>query len=356
MGKLVCFSVLVAILAALLGERIYNFRKRCLASREIGNKHLPNCFLLKHLDHGSEDITIMPDGLAFISSGLKYPGLQATELPGKIFIFDLQNPQMKPVELRMPRNFDLDTFNPHGISVYTDQSDGTVSLFVVSHPHHQSQIEIFKFSPDDSSLVHLKTIKHELLHSVNDIVAMGPESFYATNDHYFGHELLRAYLEPLLSQPWGNVVYYSPEEVKVVSDGFYFANGINVSPDKRHLYVADILDHNVHVFEITADNKLTAVKTVAVGSLCDNIEVDPETGDLWLGCHPNAMKVFMLDPKNPPGSEVIKIQNILSDRPLVSQVFSDDGQVIMGSSVAAPYRGKLLIGTVFHKAMCCDLK
>lgn len=46
------------------------------------------------------------------------------------------------------------------------------------------------------------------------------------------------------------------------------------------------------------------LQSVAVGSLCDNIEVDPESGDLWLGCHPNAWKFFMSDPNDPPGSEV----------------------------------------------------
>lgn len=49
---------------------------------------------------------------------------------------------------------------------------------------------------------------------------------------------------------------------------------------------------------------LTPHQSVAVGSLCDNVEVDPETGDLWLGCHPNGFKLLMFDPKDPPGSEV----------------------------------------------------
>jgi arylesterase/paraoxonase len=68
---------------------------------------------------------------------------------------------------------------------------------------------------------------------VNDIVAVGVESFYATNDHYFSGGTLNT-LELLLAQPWSNVVYYSPEEVKVVAEGFYMANGINISPDKRY--------------------------------------------------------------------------------------------------------------------------
>ncbi|XP_051261572.1 serum paraoxonase/arylesterase 2 [Dicentrarchus labrax] len=356
MGKVVFISIIVAALSALLGERVVNFRKRTLASNELVQNHLPNCVALKNLDYGSEDITILRNGLAFISTGLKYPGMPVSDVAAKIFTLDMQNPRMKPVELRMPRNFDLESFNPHGISVYTDPSDDTIYLFVVNHPDQKSQVELFKFDEDNLSLAYLKTIKHELLHSVNDIVAVGVESFYATNDHYFTHEILKWFVEALLAQPWTNVVYYSPEEVKVVSEGYYSANGINISPDKRHIYVVDLFDHNVHVLERKEDNTLVSVKSVAVGSLCDNVEVEPETGDLWLGCHPNGWKLFMFDLKDPPGSEVIHIQNIHSDQPVVTQVYADNGDVIMGSSVAATYGGKLLIGTVFHKAVCCDLK
>ncbi|XP_026229226.1 serum paraoxonase/arylesterase 2-like [Anabas testudineus] len=356
MGKIAFVSLTVAVLAALLGERIFTLRKRILASRELVQNHLPNCVALKNLDSGSEDITITGRGLAFISTGLKYPGLPSSDVEGKIFSLDLHDPRLKPVELRMPRNFDLELFNPHGISVYTDPSDDTVYLFVVNHPHHKSQVELFRFVEDDRSLVHLKTIKHELLYSVNDIVALGVDTFYATNDHYFTHEMLKGFVEPLLGPAWTNVVYYSPTDVKVVSEGYYSANGINISPDKRHIYVVDVFDHTVHVLQRKEDNTLALMKSVAVGSLCDNVEVDPETGDLWLGCHPNGFKLLMFDPKDPPGSEVIRIQNVHSDQPVVSQVYADDGQVIMGSSVATTYGGKLLIGSVFHKAVACDLK
>lgn len=60
--------------------------------------------------------------------GLKYPGLPFSDVPGKIFSLDLQDRgRTKPVELRMPRNFDLESFNPHGISVYVDQSGESLS-------------------------------------------------------------------------------------------------------------------------------------------------------------------------------------------------------------------------------------
>lgn len=42
--------------------------------------------------------------------------------------------------------------------------DDTIYLFVVNHPQHKSQVELFQFVEDNLSLVHLQTIKHELLH------------------------------------------------------------------------------------------------------------------------------------------------------------------------------------------------
>nr|XP_009504906.1 PREDICTED: serum paraoxonase/arylesterase 2-like [Phalacrocorax carbo] len=206
---------------------------RLNASREIAPVTLPNCRLIKRIETGSEDIDILPNGLAFISSGLKYPGIKslAPDKPGEIFLMDLNEDNPRAVELRINRGFDLASFNPHGISTYIDRDD-TVYLFVVNHPHQKSTVELFEFVEDENSLVHLKTIQHDLLTSVNDIVAMGPDSFYATNDHYFSDFILM-FLEMFLGLTWSNVVYYSPKEVKEVAAGFYSANGINISPDRK---------------------------------------------------------------------------------------------------------------------------
>ncbi|NXJ03508.1 PON2 arylesterase, partial [Odontophorus gujanensis] len=73
-------------------------------------------------EFGSEDIDILPNGLAFISSGLKYQGLKsfAPDNPGEIFLMDLNEKKPKASELRISRGFDLASFNPHGISTYID--------------------------------------------------------------------------------------------------------------------------------------------------------------------------------------------------------------------------------------------
>ena len=54
----------------------------------------------------------------------------------------------------------------------------------------------------------------------------------------------------------------------------------------------------------SGEGVLLCPQSVALGSLCDNIEVDPATGDLWLGCHPNGWKLLHNDPQDPAGSEV----------------------------------------------------
>lgn len=52
---------------------------------------------------------------------------------------------------------------------------------------------------------------------------------------------------------------------------------------------------------------------------------------------------------------MIQIQNILTEEPKVTVVYAENGTVLQGSTVASVYKGKLLIGTVFHKALYCKL-
>lgn len=53
--------------------------------------------------------------------------------------------------------------------------------------------------------------------------------------------------------------------------------------------------------------------------------------------------------------QVIRIQNILAEEPKVTRVYAENGTVLQGSTVASVYKGKLLIGTVFQKALYCEL-
>ncbi|XP_016074258.1 PREDICTED: serum paraoxonase/lactonase 3 [Miniopterus natalensis] len=330
-------------------------REKMNAFGEVEPVEPHNCHLIEGIEYGSEDIDILPSGLAFISSGLKYQGLPsfAPDKPGQIFMMDLneQNPRVQP--LNISDGFDKASFNPHGISTFIDK-DHTVYLYVVNHPHMKSTVEIFKFEEQQRSLVHLKTIEHEFLKSVNDIVVLGPEQFCATIDHYFTSYFLRL-LETLMDLHWTYIVFYSPKEVKVVAKGFSSANGITVSLDKKYIYAADVMDKSIHVIKIHDNWDLTPLKVIQLDTLVDNLTVDPDTGDIWAGCHPNALKLLIYNPEDPPGSEVLRIQNVLSEKPRISTEYANSGSVLQGSSVASVYNGRLLIGTIFHKALHCML-
>ncbi|XP_016016348.2 serum paraoxonase/arylesterase 1 [Rousettus aegyptiacus] len=332
-----------------------SYETRLHAFREVKPVELPNCNLVKGIETGSEDLELLPNGLVFISSGLKYPGIKCFEptKPGKILLMDLNEEDPTVLELKIIGNtFDLSSFNPHGISTFIDE-DNTVYLLVVNHPDLKTTIELFKFQ-EEKSLLHLKTIRHNLLPNLNDIVAVGPEHFYGTNDHYFINPYLRSW-ELYLGLAWSYVVYYSPNEVKVVEDGFDFANGINISPDGKYIYIAETMGSKIHVYEKHANWSLTLLKSMVFNTLVDNMSVDPVTGDLWVGCHPDGMRILFYDEKNPPASEVLRIQNILTEEPKVTLVYADNGTVLQGSTVASHYEGKILIGTVFHKALYCEL-
>ncbi|XP_001493453.3 serum paraoxonase/arylesterase 1 [Equus przewalskii] len=355
MGKMTVLSLL-GLGLAFFRDPWSSYQTRFNVFREVEPVELPNCNFVKGIEAGSEDLEILSNGLVFVSSGLKYPGLKSFEhdKPGKILLMNLNEEEPTVLELRIiGSKFDLSSFNPHGISTFTDE-DNTVYLLVVNHPDFKSTVELFKFQEEEKSLLHLKTIRHKLLPNMNDIVAVGPEHFYATNDHYFLDPFLKSW-ELYLGLAWSNVVYYSPNEVQMVADGYDFANGINISPDGKYVYVAELMAHKIHVYEKHANWTLTPLKHLDFNTLVDNISVDPVTGDLWVGCHPNGKKIFFYDPKNPPPSEVLRIQDILSEEPKVTVVYAENGTVLQGSTVASVYKGKLLIGTVFHKALYCEL-
>ncbi|XP_055974302.1 serum paraoxonase/lactonase 3-like [Sorex fumeus] len=353
MGKLLILTLL-GVGLALIGERFVAFRKRALADREVVSIEPQSCHLVEGLETGSEDIDILPSGLAFISTGLKYPGMQsfAPDEPGHIFLIDLNKKTPKVQVLQINDGFDKASFNPHGISTFIDK-DHTVYLYVVNHPHLTSTVEIFKFEEQQHSITHLKTIKHELLQSLNDIVVIGPEQFYVTRDHYFTNFLMQ--VEMFLGLPWTSVLYYTPTEIKEVAKGFLSANGITISLDKKYIYVADVLAHNLHVLKKHDNGDLTELKVVHLGTLVDNLTVDPDTGDILAGCHPNGMKLLPYNPEDPPGSEVLRIQNVLSQHPRISTVYANNGSVLQGSTVASVYQKKLLVGTIFHKTLYCEL-
>ncbi|XP_070532142.1 serum paraoxonase/arylesterase 1-like isoform X1 [Ptychodera flava] len=333
-------------------------------------KHYPgHCRVVPGVDLGSEDVTVTSDGLAFISSGLRGfgnksdPLTQPPLLKGRIFLFDFNHPEKNAVEIALEGDFDRENFYPLGISLYEDSTTGEKKLFVINnHISNENRVEIFRFDERTSSLHHLKTIIGETLYSLNDLVAVGPETFYYINYMYFTKQTPLAFkLETYSGLAWGTIGLYSEGKDMIISSGYRIPVGINVSPDGRHLYVSTSLTGELVIFERGKDDSITEIKRVSLHTSPDNIEVDRETGDLWIGCIPSLHlhMAHLENYANPGTSQVLRLrfgdQNSPFENIDVREVLMDDGSLIKGSSVASYYDNKMLVGTVVHKLAYCEL-
>ncbi|MDZ7790809.1 MAG: SMP-30/gluconolactonase/LRE family protein, partial [Xanthomonadales bacterium] len=260
--------------------------------RNVENLHPGECRSITGVP-GAEDITLHPDrDLALVSSFDRRAAMDGSVRPGGIHAWALDGSMDAPVNLTPDAGTD---FRPHGISLFVG-ADGRATLFVVNHPGES----LFGDQPDDLSspahtvevfdleglhLVHRKTLAHESMISPNDIVTVDHQRFYFTNDHGSAPGWKRT-LEDYLRQGWANVIYFDGDEFREVADGLSYANGINLSSDGTRLYVAEVTHGRIREYSRDKqDGSLEELRRFGVGFGVDNIEVDPDTGDLLLGGH-----------------------------------------------------------------------
>lgn len=299
---------------------------------------------------GGEDITIdHARRQAFISADDRRAVLAGRPVPGRVFVLDLTAPNTLPVDVTPSLPFD---FHPHGLSLFVD-ADGARRLFVVNHREDGSEwIELFRVG-EDGILIHLRSITYPELVSPNDLVATGPEQFYATSDHGFprGHWMQR--IEDYLGLPLAAVTYFDGRQGQKVFDGLRYANGINASPDGKRLYVAEVVARRLHVLDIGSIPTQLSSRTVApMGSGIDNLEWGDD-GQLWTGAHPRLFD-FVAHAEDPQALSPSQVLRIDPETLTPVEVFLDDGRALSGSSVAAVHGRTLLIGPVFapHLLRC----
>ena len=312
----------------------------------VGNEH---CSAVTGLT-GTEDITIdYAAGTAFISSDDRRANVAGKPTPGAIFLYDLSADLNQVTNLTA--GFDQE-FHPHGLSLYVDSA--TVRwLHVVNHRRNGHFIEIFRF--EENELIHQQSIAGEMMHSPNDIAAVGIRQFYVTNDHGNTSALGKT-VEEYLQLAKSNVLYYDGSTFQEVADGIAYANGLQVSADGTRLYVAATVGRQVKVYERDPQNaKLQFVEDIELDTGVDNIEID-EQGVLWIGAHPQMLTFveYAEDASQYSPSEVLRIIPQMEGAYRVERVFLSLGDDISGSSVAAHFGNSLLIGSVFdpHFLIC----
>lgn len=69
----------------------------------------------------------------------------------------------------------------HGLDIH-ERSATELTIFAINHRRTGSVIEVLEYTIG-GKVQYKETIKHELIRTPNDIVALGPRSFYVSNDH-----------------------------------------------------------------------------------------------------------------------------------------------------------------------------
>ncbi len=295
---------------------------------------------------GAEDMTIARDGkFLVISSDDRAATKKGEPKQGGIYWMDLSGGEA-PFEVKLISDNFKKPFHPHGISLLQLDS-ANYKLWVINHVDGKHSIEVFHLRGD--SLTHLQTLKDEMMISPNDIVAVGENEFYFTNDHYYTSKT-GALAEGYLALGVATVVYFDGEKYREVTDGIAYANGINWDANRNLVYVASARDFLVKVYERTQDGSLSFVENIDCETGVDNIEVD-EKGDLWIGAHPSLMAytAYANFEEEKAPSEVLKLSYKGRGNYTLKSLFLDDGAKVSASSVAVVYGNFLFIGNVMDK-------
>lgn len=294
---------------------------------------------------GTEDVTIHPvTGRAFVSTADRRGGDSGAN---GIWAFDPADPQVTLQRL----TDGPDDFVPHGISLLVRET-APDRLFVVNHPAAGGhRVEIFEFNAE-GRLDHVDSITYRELASPNDVLAVGPRSFYATNDRRYADGLM-SQLEAFLGLPLASVSFFDGEDGSIAADGLTYANGINMAPDGRRIYVAEFLGRRVNVYRRDgADGRLERIDRIGVATGADNIEIGPD-GDLWIGAHPDVFAFLdhVEDASAISPSEVVRVDPQSGE--VTREFVALNGQ-IDASSVGAVSETHLIVGAVFedHVLIC----
>jgi arylesterase/paraoxonase len=291
---------------------------------------------------GPEDLTIHPrTGIAYISSCDRTAMARGGPANGTIYALALDDPAA-PLRDLLPDA--PPEFCPHGISLWVDP-DGRDRLFAIHHEHGGHFVSSYDIQPD--RLQEREVLRDPLLVSPNDLVAVGPDRFYATNDHGHPEGPLRL-AEEWLRAPLSNVVRYDGERFAPAASGIRLANGIQASADGRSLYVAAALGREVRIYDRDpASDALALRERVPVRSVPDNLELDAE-GAIWIGAHPRVFDLLQLrnGRASRAPSQVLRVARANGSWQ-VDEIYLELGDTLSAASVAAVRGQRLLVGAIF---------
>eukprot|EP01083_Nonionella_stella_P047669 127580_1 len=401
--KYVCSGVVIVI-AIIFGYFGSNYvelgaLKSITAADERGNE---DCEILTQKEErlkGCEDIGRFKDG-SIVLSCLDRTHLfeqhfsskdntqvieESTQNDHKGYLFIMKSIHAHAfVELELLNRVSPD-FQPHGINVITDDTN-TKWISVINHRRDGDVVEIYQLNADQTQATWIDEVHSPLFVFINDLklvqLPRAPDhtlgfGFYVTNSYGFRPKTMLNTVESLLGLKTNDLVFCEPDTRKyddkyktykpqwscrIVDRNLAFGNGVDMSVDGKQLYVVELLAANIIVYdrdEMT--NTLTRNSNIGLHSAGDNLYVDRDTGDLFIGCHPNVIQFYQYV-VNGTGAATAPSQVLHWNKATgqVSQIYLSNAHSkyhVSASSVGVfdAQSKLLLIGTVNGGTMRCSL-
>ncbi|PHH81655.1 hypothetical protein CDD82_244 [Ophiocordyceps australis] len=220
------------------------------------------------------------------------------ETRGSITVIDPTTLQARALRFD---NFDK-TFVPHGIDLVDDPGEPegrAIFILAVNHPPNpdfyqkadssapraRSVIEVFHHVLGSETVSHVRTVRHELIKTPNDILATSPTSFFVTNDHYYTHGFMRSVEDVVHGARWSNSVYVEFDasaddaqgvEASVALTGLHNNNGLGQGRTADEVLVTSATGGDLYIGAMykegasTRPNAIKLVDTVFLDSWVDN--------------------------------------------------------------------------------------
>lgn len=339
--------------------------------KNVENLEPGKCTLLG-IENGAEDIELLEEKLAIITSGLKWDRSTTKEnIKGRLIKLTLEGASKVPVakELKIENNrIDMKRFNPHGLSSLKLNNEKYL-IYVINHllpidgKAPEESIEVFHYdknSPD--SIAYVKSIKSDKFHDPNDLILIDEDKFFFTNSYHTNNKWLRM-IEMISFYASGSVAYYDGKPARLLNENLNIPNGIAISQDKKRLYVVQSGHKTVESYKVKWNGDvciLSHIATSLVENIGDNIIL--EAGDtanedvLWIAGHPIGWKIIFstlgAHISAPSLAARLEMKNGVLMRNDI--VYSNNGSMLRGSSTVRKFGSGIVVGTVGHDALFCE--
>ncbi len=367
MRAFIKWTLIVLVVVLVMGAIQFFRRLEELGQFTTLEKVSPGQCRLIDAPPGVEDIQIDHAArIAFLSSDDRRANAAGTLTRGGLYALNIDALDA-PARL-LTADAPASAFRPHGISLYT-APDGTRTLMAVNHltagsldtNWQANTVEIFDVTGagDALTLTLRRTVSMPEMTAPNDVVAVGPDSFYVTNMVGSTSGIGLA-MEAFFGLHRSSLLYFDGTKMTRVVENLAYANGVNISADGKTVYLAESGARRLSAYSRDiATGALTLIQDGFFGTGLDNIDVAPD-GALWIGAHPR-MGDFLMhanDPSNLSPSQILRVEPQAGGA--ARTLYTDEGGEFSGLATAVEFTGadgikRIIGGPVFApKLLICD--